>query len=57
MAICRYGMHVICMTGGQAYDSMTAFAQSLHPLVGAWCVSLTGPTVAHLDVFFSSDYL
>ena len=44
-----------CMTMGQALDSMTALAYRFNPLVGAWCLSLAGPTVAQL--FFYSDYL
>ena len=45
-----------CMTVGQASDSMMALAYSFYWLFGAYCLSLAGPTVAHLKVFFSSYY-
>ena len=51
------GVLLNCTTTGQASDSMTALALSFNPLVGAWCLSLAGPTVAQLEDFFSSDYL
>ena len=44
-------------TVGQASDLMMALTLSFNPLVGACCLTLAGPTVAKLDVFFSSDYL
>ena len=37
--------------------SMTALTQRFNRLVGACCLSLAGPTVAQVEVFFSSDYL
>ena len=46
-----------CMTVGQASDSMTALTLSFNSLVGAWCLSLAGPTIAQLEASFSSDYL
>ena len=30
---------------------------TISPLLGAWCMSLAGPIVAQLGVFFSPDYL
>ena len=52
-----YGFLLNCKTVGQASDLMTALAFSFNPLVGAWCLSLAGPTVVQLEVFFSADYL
>ena len=46
-----------CTTVGQASDLMTALTLSFIPLVGAWCVSVAGPTVAQLEVYVSSDFL
>ena len=34
-----------------------ALAWGFDRWVGAWCLSVAGPTVAQLEVFFSSDYL
>ena len=48
-----YGFLFNCTTVGQASDSTKIF----NPLVGARCLSLAGPTVAQLEVCFSSDYL
>ena len=53
----RYGFLFNCTTVGQASDSMTALTYSFNRWVGAWCLSVAGPTVAQLEVFFSSDYL
>ena len=38
-------------------DSMTALTLSFNLWVDALSLSVAGPTVAQLDVFFSSDYL
>ena len=43
------------LTVGQASDSMTALTLSVNRLVGALCLAVAGPTVAQLEVFFSSD--
>ena len=51
------GFLLNCTTVGQVSDSMTALTLSFDRWVCAWCLSVAGPTVAHLDVFFSSDYL
>ena len=45
-----------CTTVGQTSDLMTALTLSFNLLLGACCLSLAGPTVAQLDVCFSSDY-
>ena len=42
---------------GQASDSMTALTLSFNLRIGALCLSVAGPTMAQLEVFFSSDYL
>ena len=42
---------------GWASRSVTALAWGFGWWVGAWCLSVAGPTVAELEVFFSSDYL
>ena len=51
----KYGFHFNCSTLGQA--SMTALTLSFHRLAGAWCLSLVGPIMAQLEVFFSSNFL
>ena len=52
-----YGFLFNCTTVGQASDSMMALTLSFNRWVGAWCLSVAGPTMAQLEVFFSSDYL
>ena len=52
-----YGFLFNCTTVGQASDSMTALTYSFNRWVGAWGLSVAGPTMAQLEVFFSSDYL
>ena len=42
---------------GQVSDIVAVLAWGFDPLVGAWCLSLAGPVLAQLEVFFSSDYL
>ena len=41
------------MTVGQASDSMTGLTLSFNPIVGAWYLSLAGPTVVQLEGFCS----
>ena len=57
ITVYSYGFLFSCTTVGQASDSMTALTKSFNRWVGAWCLSVAGPTVAQLEVFFSSDYL
>ena len=47
ITVYSYGFLFNCTTVGQASDSMTALTYK----------NLAGPTVAQLEVFFSSDYL
>ena len=42
---------------GQASDSMMALALNFNWWVGACCLSVAGPNMAQLEVFFSSDYI
>ena len=44
-----------CTTLGQASGSMMALTLSFNLLVGSGCLSFVGPTVAQLEVFFSSE--
>ena len=55
--VASYGFLLNCTTVGQASDLMTAPTLSFNPLVGHWCLSVVGPSLALLEVFFSSDYL
>ena len=57
IAVYNYGFLFNCTTVGQASDSMTALTESFNRWIGAWCLSVAGPTMAQLEVFFSSDYL
>ena len=57
ITVYSYGFLFNCTTVGQASDSMTTLTKSFNRWVGAWCLSVAGPTVAQLEVFFSSDYL
>ena len=57
ITVYSYGFLFNCTTVGQASDSMTALTLSLNWWVVAGCLSVAGPTVAQLEVFFSSDYL
>ena len=57
ITVYSYGFLFNCMTVGQASDSMTALTLSFNRWIGAPCLSVAGPTVAQLEVFFSSDYL
>ena len=43
-----YGFLFNCTTVGQASDSMLALTQNFNRWVGAWCLSVAGPTVAQL---------
>ena len=52
-----YGFLFNCTTVGQVSDSVMALAWSFGRWVGAWWLSVSGLTVAQLEVFFSPDYL
>ena len=52
-----YGFFFNFTMVGQASYLMMTLADSFHPCVGACCLSLAGPTLAQLEVCFSSDYL
>ena len=56
ITVYSYGFLFNFTTVGQASYSMTALTLSFNQWVGAWCLSVAGPTVAQLEVFFSSDY-
>ena len=43
-----YGFHFNCTMVGQTSDSMTVLTLSFDLSVGAWCLSLAGPTMAQL---------
>ena len=57
IAVCGCGFLFGCTTVGWASGSMAAQPWSFNRWVGAWCLDVAGPTVAQLEVFFSSDYL
>ena len=57
LTVYSYGFLFNCTTVGQASDSMNALTQSFNRWVGAWCLSVAGPTVAQLEAIFSADYL
>ena len=57
ITIYSYGFLFNCTMVGHASDLMTALTSGFNRWVGAWCLSVAGPTVAQLEVFFSSDYL
>ena len=46
-----------CTMMGPASNSMAALTLSLNQSVGVWCLPLAGPSMAQLEIFFSSDYL
>ena len=48
--VCSYVSPLNCMTVGQVTDSATALTLSLNRLVGTWCLSLAGSTVAQLEI-------
>ena len=52
MIVYSYDIVFSCTTVGQASDSTLNIYRS----VVARCLSFAGPTVAQLEVFFSSDY-
>ena len=56
ITVYNYGFLFNCLTVGQTSDSLTALSQSFNRWVGARCLSVARPTVAELEVFFSSDY-
>ena len=45
------------MVLGLASDLMSKLTWVFNRWVGAWCMSLAAPSVAQLEVFFSSYYL
>ena len=48
-------VHVRC---GKLYSTIASGKiTGFNRWVGAWCLSVAGPTVAQLEVFFGSDYL
>ena len=57
VAVCCYGFLFSCTTVGRALGSVTALAWGFSQWVGAWCLSVAGPAVARLGVFFGSDCL
>ena len=57
VAVCGCGFLFNCMVVGRASGSVAALAWGFGRWVGAWCLSVAGPTVARLGVFFSSDCL
>ena len=56
ITVYSYGFLFNCTTVDQASDSMMALTQSFNRWVCTWCLSVAGPTVAQLEVFFSADY-
>ena len=54
---CMVNQTIVFSFMGQVAESMTAMAQSFHLLVDTRCLSLAGPAVALLEVFFSPDYV
>ena len=48
---------IILNTKGKYLPAYDVSALTKSVLVGVWCLSLVGPFVAHLGIFFSSDYL
>ena len=57
VAVCGCGFLFGCTTVGRASGSVTALTWGFNRWVGAWCLSVAGPTVAQLEVFFSSGCL
>ena len=43
-----YGFLLNCTAVGQASDLITSLTSRINPLVGVWCLSFAGPTVAQL---------
>ena len=41
----------------QANDSIKTMTLTFYQWVGAWCLSLAGPTMAYLKGFFSINYM
>ena len=56
LRFCGSGFLFGCVGVGRASGSVSALAWVFDRCVGAWCLSVTGPTAAQLVVFFSSDY-
>ena len=57
VAVCGCGFRFGSAAVGRASGSVAALRWSFGRWVGAWCLSVAGPTLAQLVVFFSSDYL
>ena len=57
IAVCGCGFLFGCAAVGRASGSVAALAWGFDRWVGAWCLSVAGPTVAQLEVFFGSDCL
>ena len=57
VAVYGCGFFFGCTTVGRASGSVAALAWSFGRWVGAWCLSVAGPAVARLGVFFGSDCL
>ena len=57
VAVYSYGFLFDCTTVGRASGSVAALAWDFGRWVGAWCLSVAGPTVAQLGVFFGSGCL
>ena len=55
--VCGCGFLFGCPTVGQASGSVAALAWGFNRWVGAWCLSVAGPAVARLGVFFGSGCL
>ena len=52
VTVCGCGFLFGCATVGRASGSVAALAWSFGRWVGVWCLSVAGPTVAQLEVFF-----
>ena len=57
ITVCGYGFLFGCRMVGRALGSVMALAWGFGRWVVAWCLSVAGPAVAQLGVFFSSDCL
>ena len=52
ITICGCAFFFGCAMVGQALGLVVALAWVYDLLVGAWCLSIAGPTMAQLGVFF-----
>ena len=57
VTVCCYGFLFSCAAVGRASGSVAALAWGFGRWVGAWCLSVAGPAVARLGVFFGSGCL